>query len=310
MIVALSLLLGCLLVGWLAPHYLLRLSDPVVALVAWLVSIVAVVLSSAGAMVLLLLPEHGLGPSAVATLHNCWESVQHGATPAVEAFSGALGFVLLTGLLVRLAVVGVRSGRQRAQARREHLNVLRVAGRREAGTHVTVWLDHDSPLAFSMAGKPGVVVATEGLHRHLSPEQVQAVLTHERAHLSGRHHLLVAFGDLVGATLPFLPLFKRTRTALRELVELAADTTAVRRHGADAVRAALACVAGHGAPGTALAIGGDSVQARLEKLPRRVPGPARRLVTCGLAGVTALILPAATASAALATWMLASCPLI
>ncbi|RAS70050.1 peptidase M48-like protein [Lentzea atacamensis] len=308
MTVALSLLLGCVVVGWLAPRYLLRIADPAVALVAWLVSVVAVVVTTAGAMLLLVLPDHGLGPSVVATLHHCWQSVAHGSAPAVEAVSGAVGFVLLAGLLARLAVAGVRGGRQRAQARREQLDVLRVAGRREEGAHVTVWLDHDSPLAFSLAGRPGVVVATEGLHRHLSPEQVQAVLTHEQAHLNGRHHLLVAFGDLVGATLPFLPLFRRTAAALRELVELAADATAVRKHGADAVRAALTGVAGHGAPGTALAMGGDSVQSRLAKLPRHVPGPARRLASCGLAGVTALVLPAVTALAALATLMLVSCP--
>lgn len=304
MTVALSLLLGCVVVGWLGPRCLLRLADPVVALVAWLVSVVAVVITTAAAMLLLVLPDHGLGPSVVATLHHCWQSVQHGSTPTVETVSGVAGFVLLTGLLVRLAVVGVRAGRQRARARREQLDVLRVAGRREEGAHVTVWLEHDSPLAFSM---PGVVVATEGLRRHLSPEQVQAVLTHEQAHLNGRHHLLVAFGDLVGATLPFLPLFRRTAAALRELVELAADATAVRAHGADAVRGALTGVAGHGGPGTSLAMGGDSVQARLAKLPRHVPGPARRLVSCGLAGVTALALPAVTALAALATLMLVSC---
>ena len=307
MTVALSLLLGCLVVGWFAPRYLLRLADPVVALVGWLVSVVAVVVTSAVAMVLLILPDHGFGPSVATTLHSCWHSVAHGSTPAVEAFSGVAGIVLLAGLLARLAVAGVRSGRRRAQARREQLDVLRLAGRREVGSHVTVWLDHDSPLAFSMAGRPGLVVATEGLHRHLSPDQVQAVLTHERAHLRGRHHLLVACGDLVGATLPFLPLFKRTATALRELVELAADATAVREHGADAVRAALVGVTGHGAPGSALAMVGDSVQARLERLPRHVPGPVSRLASCGIAGVTALILPAVTASAALVTLMLVSC---
>nr|WP_248782549.1 M48 family metalloprotease [Lentzea albidocapillata] len=93
--------------------------------------------------------------------------------------------------------------------------MLRLAGRREPGAHPTVWLDHDRPLAFSLPGKPGLVVATEGLRRHLTPEEVDAVLDHERAHLNGRHHLLVAAADAVAAALPILPLFKRAASSIR-----------------------------------------------------------------------------------------------
>jgi hypothetical protein len=47
MTVALALLLGSVLVGWLAPRHLVRLTDPVVALVAWLASVAAVIGTSA-----------------------------------------------------------------------------------------------------------------------------------------------------------------------------------------------------------------------------------------------------------------------
>ena len=50
MTVALALLLGAALVGWLAPRRLVRLADPVVALVAWFVSVVAVITTVAGAI--------------------------------------------------------------------------------------------------------------------------------------------------------------------------------------------------------------------------------------------------------------------
>jgi Zn-dependent protease with chaperone function len=307
MTVAAALLLGSVLVGWLAPRRLVRLADPVVALVAWLVSVVAVITTAAVAMVLLLLPDHGLG--VVTALHHCWHSVQHGTAPAVEEVSGLTGAALLTALLVRVAVVGRRTARQRAQEGRRHLDVLRIAARREAGPHPTLWLEHDRPLAFSLAGKPGVVVATDGLHRHLTPEQVQAVLTHERAHLDGRHHLLVTIGDVVAATLPFLPLFKRAATAIREFVEMAADTAAVRAHGADNVRVALLRVAGHGAPGSALAMSRDAVETRLARLQQRrgAPNPTRRLLSYGLAGAAAMVLPALAAAGALTALMLLVC---
>jgi Zn-dependent protease with chaperone function len=307
MTVALALLLGSALVGWLAPRHLVRLTDPVVALVAWLASVAAVIGTSAVAMILLFIPGHGL--AVVSALHNCWQSLQHGTAPDVEEVGGLVGIVLLTGLLTRVAFVGNRTARRRAQEGRRHLDVLRIAARRETGAHPTLWLEHDVPLAFSLAGKPGVVVATEGLHRHLTPAQVGAVLTHERAHLDGRHHLLVTVGDVIAATLPFLPLFKLTAVAVREFVEMAADTAAVRAHGAEAVRAALVRVSGHGAPGAALAMSRDAVELRLERLQRgSLPGPARRLLTCGLAGATAMILPAVAASGALTALMLLACP--
>ncbi len=307
MIVAVALLLGSVLVGWLAPRHLVRLADPVVALVAWLGSVVAVLTTAAVAMFLLVLPEHGLG--AVAALHHCWHSLQHGTGPTVEVVSGMTGAVLLTGLLARVAVVGRRTARRRAQEGRRHLDVLRIAARQEAGPHPTLWLEHDDPLAFSLAGRPGVVVATDGLHRHLTPAQVQAVLTHERAHLEGRHHLLVTIGDVVAATLPFLPLFKRAAAAVREFVEMAADSAAVRAHGAENVRVALLRVAGHGAPGAALAMSRDAVETRLARLRQRrsAPSRARRLVSYGLAGAAALVLPAIAASGGLTALMLLAC---
>lgn len=307
MTVALALLLGSTAVGWLAPRLLQRLGDPVVALVAWITSVIAVVATSVTAVVLLLLPEHGV--AALDTLHHCWDSLRHGSTPTIEVISGGAGVVLLAGLLTRLVITVARGARQRARAREEHLSVLRLAGRREAGAHPTVWLDHDRPLAFSLAGKPGVVVATEGLHRHLTPRQVDAVLDHERAHLDGRHHLLVVAADAVATALPVLPLFKRAATTTRELVEIAADLAAARSHGTDTVRAALVRVSCHGAPNSALAMGRDSLETRLDRLQRRrrMPNRTRRLLSCGIAGVTAMALPAVTASAALVALMLLAC---
>ena len=79
MTVALALLLGSITMGWLAPRLLRLLSDPVVAVIAWLTSVTAVMTTSGVAMVLLLPPEHGL-----TALRHCWESVRHGTTPTVE----------------------------------------------------------------------------------------------------------------------------------------------------------------------------------------------------------------------------------
>ncbi|MEV8435909.1 M56 family metallopeptidase [Actinosynnema sp. NPDC051121] len=303
MTVAAALLVTAVLMGVLAPRRLVRLvtrgADPLVPLLAWLASAVGVVTTAALAVTLLLLPDHGT--AALVLAHECWSSLAHGLAPRVESAGGLVGLVLLVVLLLRLAVVSVKGARRRARRRRDHLAVLRVAARREAGSPPTLWLDHDEPLAFSLAGTPGVVVATEGLLRRLTHEQVDAVIAHERAHLRGRHHLLVAAGDALSTVLPFLPLFRRTPAVVRELVELAADAAAVRACGVETVRAALLRVSGHGTPGSALAMGRDSVDVRLELLshPRRPPHRARRLLACATACAAAVVAPVATAFAVL-----------
>jgi beta-lactamase regulating signal transducer with metallopeptidase domain len=201
---------------------------------------------------------------------------------------------LLIAFAARLVIVSVRGFQRRARKRQENLEVLRLVGRRPAaGPSDLLWLAHDRPLAFSMAGRPGIVVATEGLSRHLDHHSVEAVLAHERAHLAGRHHLLVATADAVHATLPFVPLFRQAPRAIRDLVELAADVAAVRDCGAPAVRTALLGVARHGAPSTSLAMAQDAVDLRLARLRHgtRPPGRVRQAVACGLTGVTAAILP-------------------
>ena len=311
MTVAISLLIGAALVGWFAPgflsHRVARGGDPLVAIVAWLTAAVAVVLTTAVGIVLVLLPDHGFSEPLVAALHNCWSSIQHGTTPGVEAVSGIVGALLLLGLGARLGTTATHSARRRAQVRADHLATLRIAARRD-GT--TLWLDHDEPLAFSLAGDPGIIVATEGLTEHLTQAQVDAVLTHERAHLTGRHHLIVAIADALAHTFPFLPLFKLAPRTLRELVELAADSTAARACGADTVRAALLKVSQHGAPGTALTMSGSSIDVRISRLRagRRPTGRVRQLVNCAVAGVITFALPTVAASGAVLMVVAFACP--
>ncbi|WP_309112738.1 M56 family metallopeptidase [Saccharothrix sp.] len=295
MTVAAALLLTAGLVGVLAPRPLLRLAardvDPTLSIVAWLASAVGVVATLTLAVALLLVPDHGT--HLLSRMHDCWSYLEHGMTPSVEAAGGVAGLVLVTALLARLAVVSARAARRRARTRREHLATLRTAARQEPGSPSTLWLDHDEPLAFTLAGTPGVVVATEGLNRHLTDDQVAAVLTHERAHLAGRHHLLVAASEAIATVLPFLPLFRHAPAAVRALVELAADAAAVRACGVDAVRTALLKVSQHGTPGTALAMGEDAVEVRLERLAgvRRHRSPLLGRVLCVAAGTTAMALP-------------------
>jgi len=314
-IVALSLLAGAVVAGWLVPGRLRALDprrhDPLLLIVCWLLSILGVVLAAVTAVVLLLLPSHGGFGPLLTTVTSCWSSIQHGSPPAVEEIGGMLGVLILGAAAIRLAIVGGRAMRRRSRTRRQHLATLRLAARSDRGVPTTLWLAHDRPLAFSLGGRRGVVVATEGLRRHLDGEAVAAVLAHEHAHLAGRHHQLVAFADALRAACPFLPLFRQAPGAIRELVELAADVAATRRFGARAVRSALLAVAGCGVPAGALAMGRDAMDLRLARLDRDSLPPAGllRAVTCGAAGTTAMVLPfLASATVALSAALIA-CPL-
>ncbi|MFE9748316.1 M56 family metallopeptidase [Saccharothrix saharensis] len=311
MTVAVALLLGAWLVSWLAPRQLRRLSatgaDPRVTLAAWLSSAVSVMATVGLAVTVLLLPDHG--SRALATIHDCLASMAHGSTPRVEAITGAIGMLLLAAMLGRFAIVSARAARRRARKRREHMSVLRLAGRKDAGCPDTLWLAHEEPLAFSLAGSPGIVVATDGLLRSLTDQQVNAVLAHERAHLRGRHHLLVAAGDALATVFPFLPLFRSAPEAVRELVELAADAAAARVHGAEAVRTALTRVTGCGVPGSALAMSRDAVEIRLAHLRHadRPRGVVRTAVSWAVTELIALALPPAMALGSMSALVALSC---
>jgi Zn-dependent protease with chaperone function len=315
MIAALALLVGAAAAGWWVPRWLRRVDllrrDPLVLIVCWLVSMAGVALSAVAGVILLLLPSHGHIGTLAAALHHCWEAVQHGSPPEVEELGGLLGVVLLVAAAIRIAVSGIGVYRRRVRAGREHLAVLRLAARVDVGKPTTLWMAYDGPLAFSLAGRPGAVVATEGLTRHLAADGVAAVLEHERAHLRGRHHLLIAVVDAVSVVLRFVPLFRQAPAAIRELVELAADVAAVRVCGAAATRAALLGVAWHDAPGPALAMARDAIDLRLARLNRAaaVPSRGRRAASCGVAGLIAAIVPFLTAAGLLVAVAVVSCPM-
>jgi hypothetical protein len=54
------------------------------------------------------------------------------------------------------------------------------------------------------------------------------VLEHERAHPTGRHHLVLSLANALRAVLSCIPLFRQAPAALRELVELAATSPPIR----------------------------------------------------------------------------------
>ncbi len=95
---------------------------------------------------------------------------------------------------------------------------------------------------------------TSGALAVLDPAQLTAVLAHERAHLAGRHHLLIALIRALAASFPAVPLFTQGHAEVARLAEMRADDAAARRSGRPALVAALLAMGtGAAVPAAALA---------------------------------------------------------
>ncbi|MER6590318.1 M56 family metallopeptidase [Micromonospora purpureochromogenes] len=288
------------MVAWLAPPLLervaRRIADPLAVLLAWAGVIAAVLLTFVSGVVLLLAPHTGMQWWMEDVAHHCWLAVRHGRLPGVDGLLGVVAALLVVLLAARISAVAVRRWRVQRESWRAHhdlLTLFRTASHTGADPVLTV--PHDGPLAYSLGGRPGLVVISSGIDR-LPPGQRAAVLAHERAHLRGRHHLIVATVEVLAAALPWVPLARRAPNAVRLLVELSADAEAVRTCGAPAVRGALIALMGIPRPAHALSMAGADVTTRLRRLD--AGGPRHRAPARVLLLLTALAAPVGVGLAA------------
>jgi Zn-dependent protease with chaperone function len=235
----------------------------------------------------------------------CRSVAGRACTPVVyrsAVFEVPLGIAALAATLTA-AVLAWRYGRgvQRARQRtRAHAEAARITGRRlpvngngEAGGAAVV-LDAPQPAAYCVPGRPAAIVLTSGALAVLEPAQLGAVLAHERAHLAGRHHLLISLTRGLAASFPGVPLFTRGPAEVARLAEMCADDAAARRTGRGALIAALLAMGtGAAVPAAALAATSGPVTARVHRL-LDPPRPGRH-ARYGLALVSMTLL-LATAS--------------
>lgn len=295
---ALALLVGALALGlhghrplmWLAD----RRVDPTVLLTGWLLTTVGLVASLVATIGLLALPADEHPSSGIFGLAGgCWTAISSGSVPGWREGIGALSVLGTAGILLRLGwAINQRLRLRRQQA--PHVAQLRLlaAG---TGPDQPLWVRDDRPLALSIGGRPGLIVMSDTLRHHLPPAAVTAALEHERAHLRGRHHALIAVVEVLAVALPFCTLLRVAPAAIRDLVELAADAEAARRCGPSAVREALSRLTEQPAPALGLGMAGRLTQARLSRLMEDDVRGRRtaRTAGCIAVAVSALLLPTA-----------------
>jgi Zn-dependent protease with chaperone function len=311
------LLLVAAVVATAAPRMLARADwvyrSPRLGIAAWYAVLAAVTSAVAAAVVSLVAPwRHGRAPVCVAW-RWCAQAARGELGPA-----GRIAAVVIVGagvaLVARLVVCGLRLARAGAVQRREHLQVLGLAGRRSTELGVTV-VDCAEPAAYLVAGPGRRIVVTSGALKVLTDQEVAAVLAHERAHAAGRHDLVMAGVRLWQAAFPAVALFAVARAQLGRLVEIRADEVAVARHRPISLARALVAMAIHAGsaacpvPAGVVAAGGGDAAERLRRLlqpPDRLPRAQRMALVAGIVAVA--LTPVALLVAAQVVPALGMCP--
>jgi Zn-dependent protease with chaperone function len=222
------------------------------------------------------------------------EGLLHGWLSAIDGRSGLTGVAAaVAAVLVPTVVIG-RVGLATGQVwtrhrvdRDRHLKLVRLLGRHHHELGATV-IPADVPAAYCVPGARQIVL-TKGAIALLGEAELRAVLAHERAHLAGRHHVLIAWADALYRAFPYVPLFCALRQTTAHLVELLADDQTVRRGSGTSLASAIAALGCAGSPAAGLAATGGSVLTRVERL-LAPPAPLPVATRVGGAGAAVSLL--------------------
>jgi hypothetical protein len=302
-------------VAWSAPVLLVPLTSRGISsrlgLTAWLTAMASVLACLTMAVLFLVRAAVSGWPGLAEVVCR---SVAGGAcTPRVYR-SALFEFGLSAAAIAAVAatvVLAWRYGRSIQRARRgtrAHAEAARMTGSKLPGSAEgpgavqarTVVLESPRPVAYCVPGRPAAIVLSTGALALLDPTQLTAVLAHERAHLAGRHHLLISLTRVLAVTFPAVPLFTKGAAEVERLAEMCADDAAARRSGRGALLTALLAIGtGTAVPATALArtalaATGGEVGARVQRLLE--PPHRGRRARYGLAlSCMTLVLPLASA---------------
>lgn len=290
MLVVLLLLLFTAGVVWFAPGLTASASWPSAAPRLALLICQAIPGAVAGGVVLIagmaVVSVQHLRPDMEHLLHACavavWDNARHPGVPGTTAL-GLVAIVLLTHLLRTAAASAARVRR----VRRDQREALALVG--EVDEHYTR-VHSEDVFAFCLPGRGGRIVISTAAERELDDVQLAAVLAHERAHLRGRHHVLVQVTHVMARAIPLAPL-RLLHQQSRTLVEMVADDRACRVTSREALVGALLRLSSR-VPGPELAANGPDIGRRALRLvePARPQSSLVRLAV-GSGALTLLLTP-------------------
>ncbi len=240
----------------------------------WLLSAGSLLTAAASTTALLLLGFTLVGQTPLLATRGHWSSVALRHHNPVAAPVAVLALTALTGLALGAGATVL--GRWAAVR-----DAYRLAAELPAHGGELAVIDSPDPAAYAVPGRPGRIVVTTGLLRRLDAGERRAVLTHERSHLTHRHHLHQTVAHLAAAA---NPLLRPLPAAVALACERWADEDAARTTGRATVADSLtriATAARSGATSAAvLAAATIEITARVDAL--RGPAPRVTLWRVGL----------------------------
>lgn len=295
MSVAACLLLFSFVVLAVGPPVLRRLTQtgdsPRLGVAAWLTAIVSVLVSWVAATLFTVadLVHHWNHPGSV--LAHCLTTLR-GLAAGNAGTALQLGLLILIGLsAATVTISAARLVRMLMRIRHQthgHASAVHLVGRRQTGLDAVI-IDAAEPVAYCIAGRPHAVVITSGALATLTKPQLEAILTHERAHLDGRHPEIVAVARSLAKTFPGRRLMTEGAHHISRLLEMCADDAAAREHGRQPILDGILALTGATpVPSGAIGAAGVAVLARAERLAdAREAGLGRRTLIAAVIAMTA-----------------------
>ena len=283
--------------AWLLRESAWPVRAPRLAIAAWQALAFTVLSSVLLGGVALATRFHLVSTHVADLIHVCMLNVRAGYGSPGRAATTTLAIAVLLAVSTRAVWGATITTQYAARQLRRQLQILELVARRDPQFDVLV-LAHHAPAAFCFPGRGRSVVVTSSALDVLSPDELAAVIAHERAHLRGRHHLTVAIAQSLDCAFPGVPVFSWGQQQVRRLVELAADDLACRHHRRSCIASAILLLADAAPPAGTLALGSEAIHVRLRRLTER-EAPLRRGLLNSLSGLIVVVLIAPAIVAAL-----------
>src|SRR6201996_6855881 len=191
-----------------------------------------------------------------------------------------LGSLILgLALLAQLVGVLIVSTAAVVRARRRQRDLLALLGRGDPKAPGALVVDHPAATAYCLPGLRSQIVVSVGALDLLRPAELAAVLAHERAHLRGRHDLVVLPVTALRRACGWSQTCADAHQSVALLIEMLADDRALRARPARALAAALArfgtagCGGADSAPNGALAVSGAAHEGEMAARVTRIMTP-------------------------------------
>lgn len=283
--------------------------SPGLGILMWQALTVSVVMAGVLVGLALVFPSLPASASVANLIEACSSALREKyQTPGGQTLGIAGGIVTLA-LVTRAAFCGIAAWRTMYVNRSAQHQHLDLASRRDPMLGISV-VEHSTAAAYCIPGRRARIVFTSAAMARLDASEVSAVIAHERAHLRGRHDLvLVLFGALRSA-FPGLASMRLAQSEVAQLLEMRADDRALRSTDRFTLAKALVGLSQSPVPAGAVAATGSAI-ARLSRFAEP-PRPFRwigglfvctTVVLLLIAPVAIVIEPAASAA------FMAYCPI-